>query len=69
MTYAYVMTNKQFMEYLGFCEQKGFLYSEYLGNGRYRILALNNGGVSELIYFNGVKQEEVDVDEDIVIHA
>lgn len=57
MTYGYVMKNLQFMDYLGFCEQKGFMYSEYMGDGQYRILALNNGTVTTMIRFEGEVRE------------
>jgi predicted transcriptional regulator of viral defense system len=58
MNYQYVIKNKQFMEYLGFCNLKGFLYSEYMGRGEYRIIALNNGEASILIRFTGVGKEQ-----------
>ncbi|MNO80627.1 hypothetical protein D3C76_718400 [compost metagenome] len=58
MTYGYVMKNMQHMEYLGFCELKGFMYTEYMGDGQYRILALNNGTVTIMINYTGVKKEE-----------
>ncbi|WP_373232797.1 hypothetical protein [Cohnella sp.] len=38
-------------EYLGFCEQKGFIYSVQLDVGRYAVVALNNGQVTTLIQF------------------
>lgn len=59
MTYGYVLKNMEYMEYLGFCELKGFVYSEYLGDGKYRILALNNGMVTILINYKGMKKEEM----------
>jgi len=74
MTYTYVMENKQYMEYLGFCEQKGFVYSEYMGGGQYRVLALKDGRVSVLIHFKGMKQEEHEegvmvLDEKYAVHT
>lgn len=38
-------------EYLGFCEQKGFIYSVQLDKGRYVVVALHNGQVTLLIQF------------------
>jgi len=38
-------------EYLGFCEQKGFIYSVQLDEERYAVVALHNGQVTMLIQF------------------
>lgn len=38
-------------EFLGFCEQKGFVYSVQIGNGKYAVVALLNGQVTVLIQF------------------
>ncbi len=57
MNYQYVRNNMEFIEFLGFCPMKGFIYSEYMGDGKYRILALNDGEVTTLINFTGIKQE------------
>jgi len=58
MNYQYVVRNKKYMEYLGFCPIKGFLYSEYMGRGEYRIIALHDGDARELIRFTGVGKEQ-----------
>lgn len=55
--YRTLLRNKETLEYLGFCEQKGFVYSEYLGDGVYRIVALLKGQSTELIRFKGAKKE------------
>ena len=38
-------------EYLGFCEQMGFIYSVQLDEERYEVVALHNGQVTMLIQF------------------
>ncbi|MFC6334263.1 hypothetical protein ACFP56_16665 [Paenibacillus septentrionalis] len=38
-------------EYLGFCEQKGFIYSVPLDQGTFSVVALQNGTVTTLIQF------------------
>lgn len=38
-------------EYLGFCEQNGFIYSVQLDEERYAVVALSNGQVTILIQF------------------
>lgn len=43
--------NNSSKEYLGFCSQKGFIYSLQLDDGRYAVVALHNGQVTVLIQF------------------
>ncbi|WP_059050399.1 hypothetical protein [Paenibacillus senegalimassiliensis] len=43
--------NNSSKEYLGFCEQKGFIYSVQLNEGRHAVVALHNGQVTMLIQF------------------
>ncbi|WP_310551795.1 hypothetical protein [Paenibacillus glufosinatiresistens] len=43
-------------EYLGFCEQKGFIYSVQLAKGRYAVVALQNGRATVLIQFTAQPQ-------------
>ncbi|GGG07000.1 hypothetical protein [Paenibacillus aceti] len=38
-------------EYLGFCDQKGFIYSVQLDTNNYAIVALYNGEVTTLIHY------------------
>ena len=48
------LKKSKFKEYLGYCKEKGYMYSEYLGGGSYRIVSIKNGSVAELIRFKGV---------------
>lgn len=50
MTYESFKRNSQ-KEYLGFCEQKGFIYSATLDAGKYAVVALRNGQVTVLISY------------------
>lgn len=43
-------------EYLGFCEEKGFVYSVKVDSGRYSVVAVQNGNVEVLITHH-VKEE------------
>ncbi|ANS76479.1 hypothetical protein AWM70_19440 [Paenibacillus yonginensis] len=43
--------NNSSKEYLGFCEQKGFIYSVQLDERRFAVVALQNGQVTMLIQF------------------
>jgi len=43
--------NNSSKEFLGFCEQEGFIYSVQLDEGRFAVVALNNGQVTMLIQF------------------
>lgn len=43
-------------EFLGFCEEKGFVYSVKVDNGTYAIVALQNGNVEVLITYH-LKEE------------
>ncbi|MNW37778.1 hypothetical protein D3C74_148300 [compost metagenome] len=46
-----VFKNNDYKEYLGFCEQKGFIYSVQLDEENYAVVALHNGQVTMLIQF------------------
>ncbi|WP_339321793.1 hypothetical protein [Paenibacillus sp. FSL W8-0194] len=50
MTYESFKRNSQ-KEYLGFCEQKGYIYSVTLDAGKYAVVALRNGQVTVLITY------------------
>lgn len=50
MRYQAIKCNSS-KEFLGFCEQKGFIYSVQLDEGKYAIVALFNGQVTTLIQF------------------
>ena len=50
MTYESFKRNSQ-KEYLGFCEQKGYVYSITLDAGKYAVVALRNGQVTVLITY------------------
>ena len=43
-------------EYLGFCEEKGFVYSVKVNSGTYAVVAMQNGNVEVLITYH-VKEE------------
>ncbi|MGN7384090.1 hypothetical protein [Paenibacillus sp. SAFN-117] len=43
--------NNSSKEYLGFCEQKGFIYSVPLDQRTFAVVALLNGTVTTLIQF------------------
>lgn len=58
MTYNYVQRNNKRISFLGFCPQKGFVYSEDMGAGLWRIIALFDGEVTELIRYHGMTTEE-----------
>jgi len=64
INYRAVLKNKETLEYLGFCEQKGFVYSEYLGDGQYRIVCLHNGKANELIRFSGLRPDQLNKKEE-----
>lgn len=51
----YIKSHKDRLVYLGFCELKGWLYSEYLGDGWYRIIAISHkdNSTAVLIRFRG----------------
>ncbi|MBE0340171.1 hypothetical protein E4V51_01910 [Paenibacillus sp. 28ISP30-2] len=51
MTYQ-AFKNNNSKEYLGFCEQKGFIYSLQLDVGRYCVIALQNGCITTLITYS-----------------
>jgi predicted transcriptional regulator of viral defense system len=38
-------------EYLGYCEQKGYIYSVQTGVNQYSVIALQNGRITVLITF------------------
>lgn len=48
MNYQAFKCNSQ-KEYLGFCNQKGFIYSMQVDAGRYVVVALQNGNITSLI--------------------
>lgn len=50
MTYESFRSNSQ-KEYLGFCKQKGYIYSVTLDAGKYAVVALRNGQVTVLITY------------------
>ncbi|MFD1127632.1 hypothetical protein ACFQ3J_05495 [Paenibacillus provencensis] len=50
MTYESFRRNSQ-KEYLGFCEQKGYIYSVTLDAGKCAVVALRNGQVTVLITY------------------
>lgn len=50
MNYQSFKSNKS-KEYLGFCDQKGFIYSVQLDTDYYAIVALHNGQVTTLILY------------------
>ena len=56
----YIRKHIDRLEYLGFCQMKGWLYSEYLGDGHYRIIAISNTDNSStvLISFKGRRPRE-----------
>ncbi|WP_422661785.1 hypothetical protein ACK8P5_25865 (plasmid) [Paenibacillus sp. EC2-1] len=58
--YGYALKNKAHLEFLGYCDQKGFVYSEYLGDESYRVISLNNGELLELIRFTGDRKDGYD---------
>ncbi|OBZ17102.1 hypothetical protein [Bacillus sp. FJAT-26390] len=51
MTYESFRRNSQ-KEYLGFCEQKGYIYSVMLDAGRYAVVALRNAEITILITYS-----------------
>lgn len=58
MNYDYVKRNSNRISFLGLCPQKGFMYSEDMGAGLWRVLSLNDGEVNELIRYHGMTTEE-----------
>lgn len=55
----YIRKHKDRLAYLGFCQVAGWLYSEYLGDGRYRIIAISTDNSSSvLINFKGRRPGE-----------
>lgn len=50
MTYESFKLNSQ-KEYLGFCEQKGYIYSVKLDAGKYAVVALKNSEITVLICY------------------
>lgn len=50
MQYATFKCNSQ-KEYLGFCEQKGFIYSVQLNARTYAVIALRHGYITTLITY------------------
>lgn len=56
MTFEFLKRSEE-KEYLGYCERKGFVYSVCKGEGRYEIVALNDGDVETLIAYV-VRQED-----------
>ncbi len=45
-------------EYLGFCEEKGYIYSVQTSLGTHRIIAVKNQGVDTLLIYSAPVQEE-----------
>ncbi len=65
--YSYLRTHKKFISYLGYCEKKGFIYSEKLHDNHYRILAAYDGIVRVLIHYTGLPiptEEECNLEEE-----
>lgn len=58
MNYDYVQRNSNRITFLGLCPQKGYIYSEDMGAGLWRIIALFDGEVTELIRYHGMTTEE-----------
>ena len=59
MSWDYMKKNRKHMEYLGIDDAKNAsYYSEYLGDGQYRIIevTLTKMAVSEVIRFTGKKR-------------
>jgi len=50
MNYQAFKRNSQ-KEYLGFCEQKGFVYSVQIDGDKFAVVALKNGKVEVLITY------------------
>lgn len=50
MDYQTFKRNSQ-KEYLGFCEQKGFVYSVQIDSDKFAVVALKNGQVEILITY------------------
>lgn len=50
MDYQTFKRNRQ-KEYLGFCEQKGFVYSVQIDSDKFAVVALKNGQVEILITY------------------
>lgn len=50
MDYQTFKRNSQ-KEYLGFCEQKGFVYSIQIDSDKFAVVALKNGQVEILITY------------------
>ncbi|SHE14141.1 Uncharacterised protein [Chlamydia abortus] len=50
MNYQAFKRNSQ-KEYLGFCEQKGFVYSVQIDGDKFTVVALKNGKVEVLITY------------------
>ena len=58
LTLTYLRNNIKFLEYLGYCDTQGWVYSEYMGDGKYRILAVKDSVITILINFEGEKQDD-----------
>lgn len=50
MDYQAFKRNSQ-KEYLGFCEQKGFVYSVQIDKDKFAVVALKNGKIEVLITY------------------
>jgi len=48
-------------EYLGYCEQKGFIYSVQIDVNQFAVIALFNGGITTLISYT-VRRQPVNAD-------